>query len=187
MNRGRAKRPCDPRRSRIERLIEAAQDGDGWAAEQLIEILTPRIAGFVAKKTDDPGLAEDLVQDVMVAVFAALPGYDPRRDFWPWFTTLRRNAVLQELRKARHAVEVLTDPADLPEPDSTDADLAEAQALLQAIDELPGDLGRAVFLHVYADLTFREIGRLTGESPNTWSSRYRLARGRLRRMLGGSC
>lgn len=130
--------------------------------------------------------AEDLIQDVITRLYAALPSYDPTREFWPWFNEISRNLVVDAWRKADRDIEDLVDPMRMPEPDPEDSDFAEMITIVTAIGELPDKLGRAVVLHIYSGLTFEEMGRLTGVSPNTWSSRFRLARERLREKLGES-
>ena len=54
----------------------------------------------------------------------------------------------------------------------------------RALDELPEEQREVVVLHTVEGFSFREIGRLTGVSLFTAAGRYRLAVGRLRKLLG---
>ena len=54
----------------------------------------------------------------------------------------------------------------------------------RALDELPEEQRQVVVLHLIEGFSFREIGRLTGVSLFTAAGRYRLAVGRLRKLLG---
>lgn len=136
--------------------------------------------------TADSGLAEEMVQEVMYSLVAALPSFERDRDFFPWFESLLRYTVIDELRKRDRIREVLTDPAKLPEPDPSTPQYAETLTLKRAIEELPGELADAILLHHYAGMTFKEIGRMSRISQHTWNSRYRRARQMLREILGES-
>jgi len=59
----------------------------------------------------------------------------------------------------------------------------EHAALEAAVRELPVEQREVLTLKIWGDLTFQQIATVTGESPNTVASRYRLALGGLRRRL----
>ena len=63
---------------------------------------------------------------------------------------------------------------------------AEAAAIRAAVMGLPDDQREVVVLHIWGGLTFGEIGRTTGVSPSTATSRYRYGLEKLRGALGGS-
>jgi len=58
--------------------------------------------------------------------------------------------------------------------------------ITRALDELPEEQREVVVLHALEGFSFREIGRLTGVSLFTAAGRYRLAVGRLQRLLGAT-
>ena len=133
--------------------------------------------------TADSGLAEEMVQEVMYSLVAALPSFERDRDFFPWFESLLRYTVIDELRKRDRVQEILTDPALLPESDPSAPDYAEILTIKRAIKELPEELSHAILLHDYAGMTFKEIGRMTEISQHTWNSRHRRARQLLKDIL----
>lgn len=173
-------------RSKVACLVEAARKPDREALDALVMHVRPRVARFARKMTRDPSLAEVMVQEVMYALVEALPRFDLNREFSPWFETLMRNTVIDELRRRNRRQEVLTDPALMPEPDPSIPSYTETLALKRALEALPEELAQAVLLHDYDGLTFKEIGRLTGISQHTWNSRHRRARKLLKDILGES-
>jgi RNA polymerase sigma-70 factor, ECF subfamily len=62
--------------------------------------------------------------------------------------------------------------------------IIEARQLERRIHALNPPQREALFLHLHAGLTFREVGRVTGVSTFTAASRYRLALEKLRREVG---
>jgi RNA polymerase sigma-70 factor (ECF subfamily) len=89
-----------------------------------------------------------------------------------WVDLLRRRAVSRE--------EPITG-------DPTDAAAGDPDAAIdvrRALATLSGHQREVIVLHVFNGFSFREIGDITGVSTFTAASRYRLAIGRLRRLLG---
>ncbi len=60
----------------------------------------------------------------------------------------------------------------------------EAREIERMVAALVPEQREALFLHIYAGLTFRELGKVTGVSTFTAASRYRLALDKLRREAG---
>jgi len=87
-----------------------------------------------------------------------------------------RNAILNE-RKRQARNRPLDESAWFTPPDQ---DYAGEQNLRRALAALPDDQRQVVVLHVWAELTFSQIGDLLEVSSNTAASRYRYALGKLR-------
>jgi len=128
--------------------------------------------------------AADVVQDVFVKL--ATTGADLRRVRDPrlYLLGMTHRAATDRRRTRRHDVPV--EAAGFLEAASLDAgralDAARASRLLAT---LPPAQREAVYLHHFGELTFRQIGAITGAPTFTAASRYRLAMRRLRALLGG--
>ena len=127
--------------------------------------------------------AEDLVQSVFVklsATGAELLGvrqpasYLHRMLHTTWLDA-RRRVITGE----RVVEQVAVDMAEVPPAFDAAIDIA------RALDELPEEQREVVVLHIVEGFSFREVGQLTGVSLFTAAGRYRLAVGRLRKVLGG--
>ncbi|HTU34034.1 MAG TPA: RNA polymerase sigma factor [Candidatus Acidoferrum sp.] len=97
--------------------------------------------------------------------------------------TCVRNALANESRRRQRTVSLDPDAAWFTAPDQN---LAAETNLRRALGSLPREQSQIVVLHVWAELTFSEIGEVLGISPNTAGSRYRYALAKLRDALGGS-
>lgn len=89
--------------------------------------------------------------------------------------TVQRRTVREE---AAH--DGPSEPFELPNFGATDS---HAQ-LAKAVEKLPEHLREAVSLRIWGDLSFPEIGKITGVSENTAASRFRYALEQLREHLG---
>ena len=126
--------------------------------------------------------AEDAVQNVFVKVCSShrIP-VNPRH----YLLRSVRNEAFSRLRKRRlrfwRRAEFSGEAALFERPQGRrDDELEEIEAALCA---LPVDQREVMLLKVYEGMTFEQIGRLTGVSPNTAASRYRYAVEKLRESL----
>ena len=128
--------------------------------------------------------AEEIVQDLFVEL-AERKTADWPRDLDGYLLTSARNAALKRLGRGRRRLELLREGAVLliprtPEPGLEDL-AAEASDALKA---LPVEQREAVALHLFENLSFREIGELTGIPADTAASRYRYGLAKLKEVLG---
>lgn len=153
-------------------LMRAAQDGDGHAYTTLLDAITPIVRRTVLRQTAafQRHEAEDIVQDVLVALHVARATYDPERPFLPWLAGIARIRISDTTRRnARRAARELT-VADVPETSSdgdvnisTD-DYRDPQALRQAIRGLPAGQRQAIELLKLREMSLKEAASFTGMS-----------------------
>ena len=81
--------------------------------------------------------------------------------------------------KANHAVasslELDVHPLDTPAPDARVLELERIETIAGALGKVPDEQREVVILHVFEELTFREIAELLAIPSNTAQSRYRYA------------
>ena len=129
-------------------LTLAAQSGDLDAFETLVRAHTPAVYAHALRFFGDTSAAEDVVQEVWIKVYRALPTFDGRARFSTWLYRVTRNACLDQVRHGKR-VPVPADPVDGP--------------------PAPGDLGDAVALsasleHALAQLTQEDRDALSAVS-----------------------
>ena len=84
-------------------LVEVGSTQDRRAFAQLFEHFAPLLKSFAQASRQDgwfPGLAEDLVQEVMIKVWQKAGGYDPTKaSATTWIYTVARNCRIDMLRR----------------------------------------------------------------------------------------
>jgi RNA polymerase sigma-70 factor (ECF subfamily) len=127
---------------------------------------------------------EDLVQDVFVAFYRTMDGYDPTRPLRPWLFGIAFRVISDYRRKASFAREApdqaRAEEASVVGPTPVDSlEAAEKRRLvLSALDALPLDQ-RAIFVAVELDeRAVPEVAADLGIPLNTAYSRLRLGRQR---------
>jgi RNA polymerase sigma-70 factor (ECF subfamily) len=137
---------------------------------------------FVWRMAGSPSVAEDITQDVFVALLRHPARFDPGRGTLRAFLLgIARNLVLKRWR-AEHRLEPLEEDAAVAAPyDLRHGDVGELVGL--AVNAL-GPLQReVVVLAEYEGLTLAEIARAVDADVGTVKSRLHRARENLRRML----
>lgn len=122
---------------------------------------------FAWSVTKDEGLAQEVVQELFLKLVRDADA-----------VTMARNLSLDALRRRTREEKALEAwEQELPgwfEP------AADHEALIAILAELPEEQRSVVHLHVWEDLSFREIGELLGQPTQTIASRYRYALEKLR-------
>ena len=166
-------------------LISAAQLGDEAAFRSLYELSVDRVYALCLRLAADPGLAEELTQDVFVRAWEKLRSFRGESAFSTWLHRLTVNVVLTE-KRTRGRREKRIFPAgeleDLERPRSTPAPGTRLD-LEQAIAALPAG-ARAVFvLHDIEGYQHEEIAEMSGLAAGTSKAQLFRARRLLREML----
>lgn len=123
-----------------------------------------------------------VAEDLLHQVFARLLQGDIAVDGLPLAYLCRavRNAAFNHRRTAARETSFEAHETWLEAPaGTTDTGLA----LEQAMTTLPAEQREVLLLHVWGDLTFREIAEILDLPANTVASRYRYALAKLRRVL----
>ena len=168
-----------------ELMERIATRGDRAAYATLFDHYAPRVKGYLARLGLEPGRAEDLAQEVMVAVWRKAGSFDRgKATVSTWIFRIARNRRIDLFRRERTAA---LDPDDpqlspdaLPQPDAGLESSEREVQVAAALADLPveqRDMVRAAF---YEDLTHSEIAERFGLALGTVKSRLRLAFEKLR-------
>lgn len=126
--------------------------------------------------------ADDVVQEVFVRL--ATTGTDLARVREPrtYLLAMAHRASVDRRRLRRNESIAEVDFVEAPpfEPERA----ADAERASDALAQIPTAQREAVWLHHFAGLAFREIGKVTGVPTFTAASRYRLGIAKLRDLLG---
>ncbi len=165
-----------------EACLERLAAGDRAAVAELYDRFAAELYGLALWLCGSRPDAADVVQEVFLKLMRRRRRLGAVRNARAYLLRMTRTTAidLHRRRRGRHEpleerllAPVVTDPAAR----------VEAQRLSRWLAKLPPRQRTAVYLRYYSDLSYAEIGRVTGVPTFTAASRCRLALRRLRRWL----
>jgi RNA polymerase sigma-70 factor, ECF subfamily len=121
-------------------LVEGVRSGRAAALDDLIRRVHARVRLWATRFTDDEDAADDIAQEVLIALERRVQHFDGRSKFSTWLFTVTRNVALTQRRRASRRAEILerriVDDVTTPDADPDARRLAELA--LQYFDALPG-------------------------------------------------
>ncbi len=178
-------------------LLQRAKVGDLTAFDQLVQGCHKRIYGLLYNMTSHREDAEDLLQDVFLKAWQALPGFEGKSSFYTWIYRIAVNRAINFVKKRKRRQGMSLDDLDAGiERDPTMVELAsndtphrqsqlrEVQEKLNAALQKLSEKHRAVVvLHDIEGVPHQEIGEILGCSSGTVRSRLFYARQQLQAEL----
>lgn len=169
-------------------LIAVRDSRDRAAFGRLFDHFAPRLKAMMLRGGLHDGTADDVVQDVMLAVWHKAGQFDPHRaQAASWIYRIARNRKIDlARRKPLPLPETIEEPPDL-EPDAEQilALRQEAALLREALTNLSSEQRTTIQKAFVEDLPYSQISQMTGLPLGTVKSRIRLGLDRLRHELRG--
>ena len=177
-----------------QQLIHLYLDGDSEALSSLVERYKDKIYTSIYLLVKDKYLAEDIFQDAFIKVIDTINGgrYTDEGKFLPWVMRIAHNLCVDHFRKVKRSPAIKTsDDHDIFEvlnfsEAGADEKMIQGQSherVRKMLDMLPEDQKEVIVMRHYADLSFKEIAKLTDCSINTALGRMRYGLINLRKMM----
>ena len=169
-------------------MKRVAQNRDRAAFEKLFTHFAPRLKSFMMRKNANAELAEDLVQEAMIAVWNKAGLYEPGKgSVTTWIFTIARNLRIDRIRREAPMplVELgdYDEVSDDPPGDEVLARKQEDSLVSKALGGIPEEQRQILLLSFVEDMAQSEIATRLNIPLGTVKSRMRLAYGHLRRIL----
>lgn len=175
-----------------EELVRWLTAGRQEALGALYSRYAPLIFSLAAQ-TLDQHAAEEIVQDVFLAVWRGAATFDPERGpFRPWVLQVAHTRILNELRRRSRRPRIEPDPDGLyleslpdaaPEPAEAAWHEYRRSAVRSAVEALPPPQRQALGLAFFEELTHEQVAALLDLPLGTAKTRIRAALQKLRSQL----
>ncbi len=153
----------------LRRLVERARDGDADAFGGLYDRFQPEILRYLSHRTRDADVAEDLVQQVFLKAWQAIPRYEDRGvPFKAWLYRMAHNQMVDYFRGRRPTTDI--EGIVIPEDSQAESLLLQGElheALRAALDRLSEDHRQVLVLKFLMEKSAREIGEIMGRKEVT--------------------
>lgn len=174
----------------FEAILAAARAGDQDAWTEIYDEVAPLILGYLrGHRIADP---EDLTGEVMLQVVRDIATFGgDRRAFRSWTLSIAHHRMIDrwryEARRPSHSVA----PEDLPplvddaDPGAAVSATAGLEQLIEHLDVLTEEQRAVLLLRTVADLSVRDVARITGKRPGAVKAMQHRAVATLRAHLAG--
>lgn len=177
-----------------QELISLYLNDNPSAFEILLNRHKDRIYTSIYLFVKDTETAEDIFQEVFIKIIDTLKKgkYQNEDKFLQWALRISYNLCVDNFRKSkRMSIVANTDTFDVFNVLASDEDHMETSIIKSQthsrlntlIDQLPAEQREVIILRHYADMSFKEISKMTRVSINTSLGRMRYALINLRKMM----
>ena len=159
-------------------LVIRSQLGDEAAFAELLALHGPRILRFTRQMMRmEPDKAEDVTQEIWVAIHRGLPALREVDKFRSWAFRVARDRIHREFRRRRVPLQVMDDlwieriPESQPELPEI-----EPEELQQALARLSEEHREVLMLRFFEDMSYEDIAGVTHTAAGTVRSRLHYAK-----------
>ena len=180
----RDERPSD------QALISNVASADQAAFEALYRRYQGRVYRYLRTLVQDPASVEELVLEVMVAVWKGAGSYRGQSSLSTWIFGIARNKAMDAIRQVMRKQKGRVSLGEAPEQADPQCDLAAeaeqksvAALTRRALATLSTEHREVIQLAFYDELSCREIAEIVGCPINTVKTRLFYARQHLKKIL----
>ena len=177
-----------------KRLVKTYIEGNERALGVLVDRHKRRVYTAIYMFVKDTYLAEDLFQDTFIKVVKKLRAgkYKEEGKFLPWVLRIANNLCIDYYRKTKRRPAIVNPEGydifeilNFADDNAEDKIVKREKAVYvkNLIDQLSPEQKEVVILRHYADLSFKEIAKITGVSINTSLGRMRSALLNMRKFI----
>ncbi len=173
-----------------EQVMLRYAQGDSDAFDELYQRHKSSVYAFIRNFIYDANAIDDLFQAVFLKMIRNRLNFIPKAKFTTWLFTIARTTCIDAMRKTKtsRVIQLFPDQydedagmgmADFPDCEPQPREKGYQTELQHAIDGalemLPQEQREVLLLREKTELTFQEIGKITGCSTNTAKSRMHYA------------
>lgn len=176
-----------------EELVEAFQQGDSSAFDQLVSRWDRKIQGAIYRMVGSGEESRDLCQEAFLKAYRGLSGFKKEARFSSWLYQIAVNVCRDRMRRQRGktvvSLDEMSNAGELPFKGTAPSalELMEAgdlsRTVAAAVASLPEEQREVVVLKEYQDLTFLEIAEALDVPVSTVKTRLYRGLTQLRQRL----
>lgn len=168
-------------------LVHAIARGDVHALDTLYARLGPGLLSYLTSYLNDRQLAEEVLQDVMLAVWNNAASFRGESKVRTWLLVIARNRAINAHRRKVPQLMPLDDELDFQSGDTSPLEKVERktqrEALHEVLQSMPPTQREILELVFFHQLSGPEVAELLGINIGTVKSRLHRAKEMLRRAL----
>ena len=155
---------------------------------QIVRDYSERLWWHVRRFVNSHEDADDLLQEIFLKVWAALPSFRGESQLFTWVWRIATNETLNHLRKekVRAALKFSSVDAEMERRIQADPYFKGTQAereLAKAVLKLPEKQRQVFIMRWWDDLSYEEMSAITGTSVGSLKASYHIAQEKVRSLV----
>ena len=164
------------------RRVRAAIQGDRSAFDELVTAHEPELRRYVAKRIVAESV-DDVLQEIWLSAWAALPSFDQRSRFKTWVYGICLHKIRDHYRDSKRNVASVDLHENLVATNQVGVDTATVMALPGMLAELTDVQREVLELYYFSQLNLPEISRALNRNLNTVKYQFYRAHAELADMM----
>lgn len=162
-----------------------------YVFEDVVEEISEPLRRYLVRLVGNRATADDLLQDTLLKIARALPGFEGRSSIKTWAFTIATRVATDHFRRPQNRAQIVDIDDFSPVHDAEiDQGLVVdemSSCVREVIDSLPEDYRTALVLHDLEEQTAAQVAEIVGCSLATAKIRIHRARRRLKQALDEEC
>jgi RNA polymerase sigma-70 factor, ECF subfamily len=177
--------PVTPDSLYEQTLVVRSQIGDEPAFQELLGLYGPRLLAFTRRMMQNsPEQVADVIQEIWIAIYRALPGLLDVSKFRPWAFRIARDRIYREFRRRKLALVPFDDAQVESMPEASDP-VVDREELDRCLDCLSPEHRETLMLRFFEEMSYEEIARVTDSVVGTVRSRIHYGKQALKKAWEG--
>ena len=164
-------------------------DDAGRLFNEIVKDYSERVYWHVRRFVNNHEDADDLVQDIFLKIWTALPSFRGEAQLYTWVWRIATNETLNWLRRERVRAALRFTSVDAEMERRIDADPyfngeAAERALSKAVAKLPEKQRQVFILRYYDEMPYEQMSEILDTSVGALKASYHIAQEKVRKSLG---
>jgi len=168
-------------------LIKRCKKGDGRAFKHLIGKYKNKLFGYLWKFSNSQYAAEEMFQETIIKAWRGIDNYNDNKKFPSWLFSIAHNVAVDFVRKDKSKLNVELEKIKEKTNGFIQDELFIRKETINEIHNivkaLPEKQKRVFLLRQHAELSFKEIAKITNEPLNTVLSHMNYAVKKIKKEL----
>lgn len=137
-------------------------DGDENAFDDILKMYFDKLTLFADRYLHDVSAAEDVAIDTILQLIIHKKRYNFKTSLKTYLYTIARNRAVNLIKKRSRScgLESAEDIADREDLEQTVLNTQRSKRLHKALEELPADMGRALYLVYFEDMSYDDTAKV---------------------------
>lgn len=153
--------------------------------EEVYKAHSQTVFGYLLSLTHDREVSEELTQETFYQAIKSADQFDGSCKVSTWLCAIAKNSLMSYRRKhpVHDTLDIVTDVFGNETPELQTLKRINHMDLLRKLHHLDGDMREVMYLRLFGDLSFREIGDILSKSENWARVTYYRGKEKLKREM----